>query len=93
MAVNNAIITDIDISPQFSTVTISYEAVNTFNQVVIQEVRLVITNNTQILNQFGQNIGVWGLRVGMVVNARFSTRFTRSIPPQAEAFRIRIVRF
>ncbi|SET30353.1 hypothetical protein [[Clostridium] polysaccharolyticum] len=93
MAVDNALIIDVDITPQFSTVTIVYEVRNFVNQASSQTVRLVITDETQIVSQFGQRIGVWGLREGMLINARFSSRFTRSLPPQAEAFWIRIIRF
>ena len=91
--VNNAIIENIEISPQFSTVTIVYEARNQWNQLVTQRVRLVITNETIILNQLGVRIGIWGLRIGMRVIARFSSRFTRSYPPQSQAYFIRIIGF
>lgn len=93
ISVNNAIVIEVDVTAQFSTVLIAYEAVNAWNQIVIQRVRLVITNETVIRNQFGQIIGAWGLRPGMRVNARFSSRFTFSEPPQAVAFSIRIVAF
>lgn len=93
ITVNNARVIDVDVTPQFSTVTILYQVLDAFQRLETQTVRLVITNETTILNQFGQNIGVWGLRPGMVVNARFSSRFTRSLPPQSIAFFIRIVRF
>lgn len=90
---DNAIVEEVDISAQFSTVTIVYQARNNRNVLVWQRVRLIISNNTIILNQFGARIGVWGLRVGMRVNARFSSRFTRSVPPQAQAYFIRIIGF
>ena len=89
----NARITDIEILPTGSFVTISFETVDAFNRIYNQVVRLVITRNTQILNQFRQPISVWGLRVGMLVNASFSSVMTRSYPPQANAFQIRIVSF
>lgn len=93
IVVRNAVITDVDILPTGSFVTISYEIIDPFNRAFIETVRLVITRDTQILNQFRQPISVWGLRVGMRVNVRFSSAMTRSIPPQAVAFRIRIVNF
>ena len=93
IVVRNAVITDVDILPTGSFVTISYETIDPFNRIFIETVRLVITRDTQILNQFRQPISVWGLRVGMRVNVRFSSAMTRSIPPQAVAFRIRIVSF
>lgn len=93
ITVNNARVIDVDVTPQFSTVTIAYQVLDVFQRLETQTVRLVITNETTILNQFGQNIGVWGIRSGMIVNARFSSKFTRSLPPQAVAFLIRIVRY
>ncbi len=93
ITVNNAAITDVDITPQFSTITISYGDLNQWNQITKQYVNLVITDETQILNQLGQNIGAWGLQVGMRVNVRFSSRFTRSNPPQTMAYYIRVIRF
>lgn len=93
ITVNIARVIDVDVTPQFSTVTIAYQVLDVFQRLETQTVRLVITNETTILNQFGQNIGVWGIRSGMIVNARFSSKFTRSLPPQAVAFLIRIVRY
>lgn len=93
ITVNNARVIDVDVTPQFSTVTIAYQVLDVFQRLETQTVRLVITNETTILNQFGQNIGVWGLRPGMIVNARFSSKFTMSLPPQSVAYFIRIVRF
>ena len=89
----NAVITDIDILPAGSFVTIFYEVFDPFNRPISQTVRLVITRDTEILNQLRQPIPVWGLRVGMRVNARFSSAMTMSIPPQSVATFIRILSF
>ncbi|MEE1087023.1 MAG: hypothetical protein U0L05_07680 [Schaedlerella sp.] len=57
-----------------------------------QTVRLVAGPRTVILNEKGMPITASALRVGMMVNASFSSAMTRSIPPQAVAYVIRIVR-
>lgn len=56
-----------------------------------ETVRLVVGPRTTILNRNGAVVSAGELRVGMTVNATFSSRMTRSIPPQANAFLIRIV--
>lgn len=55
-------------------------------------VRLAVGNNTLILDESGNAIPVSELRAGMIINAVISSAMTRSIPPQASAFLIRIVR-
>ena len=56
-----------------------------------QTVRLVVGNNTLILDENGNTIPARVLSPGMIVDASFSSAMTRSIPPQAAAFMIRIV--
>lgn len=56
-----------------------------------QTVRLVVSRDTVILDEKGRRVSVRDLKVGMVINASISTAMTRSIPPQSEAYRIRIV--
>lgn len=55
-------------------------------------VRLVVNQDTVIQDERGRNIRAGELRRGMVVDASFSSAMTRSIPPQAQAFSIRLVR-
>ncbi|MDE5863294.1 MAG: hypothetical protein K2H34_02990 [Lachnospiraceae bacterium] len=55
-------------------------------------VRLVVDRNTIIHDERGRNIRANELERGMIVDATFSSAMTRSIPPQAQAFLIRIVR-
>lgn len=57
-----------------------------------QTVVLIVTNNTLIFDENGNIISARDLREGMTINATFSSAMTRSIPPQATAFIIRIVR-
>lgn len=57
-----------------------------------QRVRLIVRPRTTILDINGRPVPTSALRVGMVINATISAAMTRSIPPQATAFFIRIVR-
>jgi len=45
-----------------------------------------------IRDQFGQNMFLRDLREGMIVDSEFSSAMTRSMPPQARAFRITVIR-
>ena len=73
----------------FITVTYTERAGNTRTE---QTVRLVVGNSTIILNENGNSVPAGALQTGMTIDASFSSAMTRSIPPQANAFLIRIVR-
>lgn len=53
-------------------------------------VRLVVNRDTIIRDERGRNIRPGELERGMVVAAIFSSAMTRSIPPQSQAFSIRV---
>ena len=57
-----------------------------------QRIRMVVGPGTVVVNMDGTRGMASDLSVGMVVNAILSTMTTRSIPPQAEAFFVEIVR-
>lgn len=57
-----------------------------------ETLRLNVGENTLILDENGNRIPLTNLRNGMIVNAAFSLATTRSIPPQASAYIIQIVR-
>ena len=57
-----------------------------------QQIRLVINNRTFIFDEFGNTIRPAELQRGMTINAIVSSAMTRSIPPQATAYVIRILR-
>lgn len=57
-----------------------------------QTVRLNISDNTVVLDENSNRIPATDLRAGMIVNAAFSSAMTRSIPPQAMAYVIQVVR-
>lgn len=57
-----------------------------------QTIRLAVNARTVILNANGMPISRNRLREGMIIDAAVSSAMTRSIPPQAEAFVIRVER-
>lgn len=56
-----------------------------------RQVRLVVSNRTIIWNEAGNRISGNDLKTGMIIDASFSSAMTRSIPPQATAYTIRVV--
>ena len=52
---------------------------------------LIITPQTIIQNSSGRRMSLDELRTGMMVNAIYSSRMTRSIPPQALAFLVVVI--
>lgn len=72
----------------FVTVTYMSRQDNRRNE---QTVRLVVGPRTIILNTNGTPVSANALRTGMTINASFSSAMTRSIPPQATAYLIRII--
>ena len=91
MHVSNAIIDDISADENVTYVTISYME-HTNRRPTNRTIRLVVGRTPTILNEMGNFIPVSDLEPGMIVNATFSSAMTRSNPPQAVAFLIRIVR-
>jgi len=89
--ISNAAIEEISSERATTFVTVSYvdSSGGRRNE---QTVRLVVNPRTIILNTNGIPVPVTALRVGMTVNASFSSAMTRSIPPQATAYLIEIVR-
>lgn len=89
----NAIIEEIsaDIRTGTGFVTISYGVMGEYCMMHMELVTLIVSSDTIIRDQFGQNMTVKDLREGMRVDAEFSANMTRSIPPQARAFRITVI--
>lgn len=86
--IQDAIIEEIYYYNRTGFVTISYGVMDDFSMLHMQLVTLIISRDTEILNQFGQDLSFRDLRKGMVIDAEFSSAMTRSIPPQANAYRI-----
>lgn len=87
----NAFIESVNTDNRTGYVTISYGIMGDFCMMHVQVVTLVVGNDTILLDQFGQRISLRDLREGMTVYAEFSSAMTRSIPPQARAFRIIVI--
>ena len=91
--VNNALVEDVAcFGPTSGYMVISYSMREGNRMVSIQNVRLNVNRGTVILNTFGQNMSLCSIRPGMFVNAVFSSRMTRSIPPQSNVFLIVVQR-
>jgi hypothetical protein len=86
--VRNALIEEIDYNNRSGLVTISYGVLGNYSMIFMEVVTLIVSRDTTIRDQFGQRISVRDLRVGMRIDAEFSTAMTRSIPPQTRAYRI-----
>lgn len=88
--VQNALIEEIFIANRTYYVTISYGVMGDFSMIHMELVTLIVSQDTIIRDQFGQNMSLRALREGMVIDAEFSSAMTRSIPPQTRAFRITV---
>ena len=86
----NGRIEDISFENVTAFVTVSYTDCSTC-PVARQMIRLLVNNNTRILDENGRPVPINFLRVGMIVNASFSSATTRSNPPQSVAYMIRVV--
>lgn len=93
MRINNALVEEVRCSNNSNGYIVVSYAVRGANQTVsIQNIRLNIGNSTVILNSFGQRLGLCQIQRGQWVNTVFSSRMTRSIPPQSNAFLITVQR-
>lgn len=90
ISVSNAVIEDISFNRDVQLVTISYRSCPTCRS-GNQQVVLVVSRDTVIRNETGRPMPARELETGMIIDATFSSAMTRSIPPQAQAFRIRVV--
>lgn len=91
MEIFDGIIQNITFSGGTGFVTVTYaECLRCPNRQ--QTIVLIVNRDTLVLNERGNVIPVSNLRSGMIINASVSSAMTRSIPPQARAFVIRIVR-
>ncbi|MBR3762770.1 MAG: hypothetical protein IKK59_08560 [Lachnospiraceae bacterium] len=87
----NGVIQDISGEGVTSFVTVSYRS-GQGDRRGEQTVRLVVGPRTVIVNSNGLPLPLSFLRQGMLINATISSAMTRSNPPQAAAYIIRVVR-
>lgn len=89
--VHGAIIEDIFINNRTGNVTISYGVMGNFQMIHKEVVVLIINQDTIIRSRSGQSMTIRELKIGMIIDAEFSSAMTRSIPPQAVAYQITVV--
>jgi len=89
--INNGRIQNITTDRGSTFVTVRYRELgnNRWNE---QTVVLVVGPRTTILSQNGRRISPMALNRGMIIDATASSAMTRSIPPQTNAYVIRVVR-
>ena len=85
----SAVIEEIFRDRNSTLVTVSYNDCNECPRPT-GSVRLVVNQDTAIYDERGRNIRAGELERGMTVDASFSSAMTRSIPPQAQAFFMRV---
>ena len=91
MNLSNGTIENISSDRGTMFVTVTYRR-GLSNRRTDETVRLVVTPRTVIFHTNGVPVSATALRVGMTINATFSSAMTRSIPPQATAYTIWIIR-
>ena len=87
--VSNAVIQNISYDRDIAYVTIAYNECQRCNSPE-KLVTLIVSSRTILLDENGNMITPEELQTGMVVHATFSSNMTRSMPPQAQAYQIRI---
>ncbi len=88
--INNGIIENITPDGRNTLLTVNY-VTRSNNRSSEQRIVLVANHNTTLLNEKGFPAPLRTLNVGMTIDAVASAAMTRSIPPQTNAFLIRIV--
>ena len=93
MRINNGFVEDVScFNNARGQILVSYAVQERNNITSIQDIQLNIGRGTVILNSFGQRMCLCCIQAGSWVNATFSARMTRSIPPQANAFLVTVLR-
>ena len=93
MRINNAFVEETScVNNSVGSILISYSVPERNRSDSIQYIRLNLNRNTVILNSFGQSMCICCIQRGMWVNVIFSSRMTRSIPPQSNAVSVIVQR-
>lgn len=93
LRINNAFVEEVNFSSKTAGyLLISYAVSRQNGMTSIEMLRLNVSNNTIILNAAGLPTCFCDIRQGMWIDATFSPAMTRSIPPQSNAFIIKIKR-
>ena len=87
MQINNAFVEEVSTSNNVTgSILISYVDYSSSGIPSLNFLRLNVNRNTAILNLAGESNCLCDIQEGMWVDAMFSPRMTRSIPPQSNAF-------
>lgn len=93
LRIDNALVEDVFCrNNSTGNLIISYSVTEANQFASIQTIQLNINRNTAIIDSFGRNVALCSIQPGMWVNAIFSSRMSRSIPPQSNAFIIIVQR-
>lgn len=85
-------IVEIIVDEEIGYVTMSYEEKDDLARNYESEVTLIVSPSTKIQDYQGRRIPFHDLEEGMLIDAKFSSVMTRSIPPQTRAFRIMVLK-
>ena len=89
---NNGTIEDIFTDRNSTIISVNYNNnENNNNRRMTDTIRLVISRNTAIIDEFGNFITPSDLTKGSTINALYSNSMTRSNPPQATAYFIQVL--
>ncbi len=86
-----AVVEEVTTAGRDTFILISYRNHNNCRRRGRNMVRLLVTSNTRIISEDGSKLCAGDIFEGMIVNAVFSERMTRSMPPQSVAYSIEIV--
>lgn len=93
LRIDNAIVDEVSLSGRNTGFILVSHAVRRQGGVnTIEQLQLNVNPNTTIINSFGAPVRMNEIQPGMRVDATFSQRMTRSIPPQANAVMIVVKR-
>lgn len=87
MRIDNALVEEVSCQNRNNGyMIVSYAIPQNDGSVSIENLRLNLNRNTVVLNAYGRNICACCVQKGMWINVVFSSRLTRSIPPQSNAY-------
>lgn len=86
--VENAQIEEVSMTDEQNGFVLISFAIDTIDNSTREMLKLIVTRNTIITNEFAEPIKLCDLKEGMYLDATFSAAMTMSIPPQSRAFQI-----
>ncbi len=89
--IENGVIDEVRRGDGVTFVTVTYKMNGEFGLRFVTTVTLVVGKDTKVQDESGNIRNIRDLKEGMRIDAVASSKMTRSLPPQTEAFRIRIL--